>query len=249
MKKGFLLLILLGLLIQSCRKEDEIDYANVKTIIINGSFLNDKTSEPIKSALPSTWLYQKGRVFYRIPNSYRIIDGKIEDDGTFEIRIDTVDVHIEKKSINLVAYLNLYNHCDSNLNRCSREPAFKLPFSMFKQKLEGSTLFLSYDIRVHEMGKCTYDFTNIMDADSVRIEYDARFICNRKHDFKISNFTNIGSFKLKNDNWLFGLGQFIPNEDYTVIFSKMKGGKVTNKIEWKGRLNPVEDRIVKLKFD
>jgi hypothetical protein len=249
MKKGILLLMLIGLVVQSCRKEDDvIDYSQVKTIIINGTFLNEKTLQPITKELISNG-YQKGIVYYRIPNTYRLVNGQIKEDGTFEIRIDTVDLHLQKQSINFVAHLNLYTHCDTNMNRCGREPGFKLPFSMFKQKLEGNTLFLSYDIKFNEMGKCTYDITNVLDADSIRVEYDARFICNRKYDFKISNYINTGSFKLKNDNWSLGLSQFIPNEEYTVIFSKIKGGKTVKKIEWTGRLNALEDRIVKLKFD
>jgi hypothetical protein len=43
MKKSIILLILIGSTIQSCRKEDDaIDYSKVKSIIINGSYLNDK---------------------------------------------------------------------------------------------------------------------------------------------------------------------------------------------------------------
>jgi hypothetical protein len=249
MKKGALLLMLMGLLIQSCSKEnDEIDYSKVKTIVINGTFLNEKTSQPITKEL-MYYGYQKGFVYYRMPNSPRLVYGQIKEDGSFELRIDTVDLHIQKQSINFVAYLNSYSHCDTNMSRCSREPNFKLPFSIFKQKLEGNTLFLSYDIKFNEMGQCTFDFTNVMDADSIRLERDARYICNRKYDSKISHYINTSSFKLKNDNWSYGLSQFIPNEEYTVIFSKMKGGKVAKKKEWTGRMNPLEEKIVKLKFD
>jgi hypothetical protein len=135
------------------------------------------------------------------------------------------------------------------MNKCVKDIDYKLPFSIFKQKLEGDILYLNYDIRFHELSAGSFEISNIIDTDSIKVEYDFRIACDKNYTGKSVTNVNVSLNKTPLDKHTIRYSQFVPNQDYMLIFSKIKGGKVVKKIEWTGRFTPLEEKIVKLKFD
>jgi hypothetical protein len=249
MKNLILFSLLTAVLFSSCKK-DEIDLNKVDSIVISGRFVSSETGEPLSLSTLTGSLHYVVSMRYRTPNSIIpnfLPNDVVKPDGSYQFKVDSAAAFIEKQGINFYSYANNFTTCDANLIRCSRQPLFKMPFSIFEQKQEGSTLFLTYNIKLIAQASVSFAMTGLQSNDSLRVGYEYINPCSGSQSMveygqKIPTLT--GSFP-----YYYGLGQFTPNRDYKVKFSLIRDGSIVKTQEWQGLLAPLETLYVSMKMD
>ncbi len=252
MKKIILFSIALMSLFSACKK-DEIDLNKVDTIVIKGQFLSLETGNPLSLAtLVGNFGNNAAQLWYRMPssNKYQIpimMRDKVSNEGAFEFYVDSVSAFVQKQAINFVAFAPNHANCDTIMNRCSMEPTFKMPFSAFEQKQVGTTLFLTYNVKLTAQASLNFEIKGLAVNDSIAFRYEyinpcrsSIYLANHGHKVTVVNTQYPNSY---------GIGQFIPNRNYKITVSKLRDKKIIKTYDWEGQLEPRESRRVPLQMD
>jgi hypothetical protein len=213
----------LAALLFGCQKESrDLDYSIVKKIVIKGQMLGFN-GQPVF----------RGIVYSRLSNSQLTRPRFTDPAGLFEIPLDTIEEYIQKRGVNLSGSAPLYTNCDSNIIKCSLDPKFKMPFSLFKQSISNDTLYLHYNLSLTAMAQVNFAFEGAS-MDSMRFQH-AVFACkkgfNADYTQPFRQFTG------------FGIGADTPTD---ITLSGIKNGKVVKVVRLKETLKPLEQKSIKV---
>jgi hypothetical protein len=223
MKNVLFFTVCIAAVLFGCQKESrELDYSIVNKIVIKGQMLG-LNEQPVF----------RGLVYSRLSNTQLTRPRYTDLDGRFEIPLDTIEEYIQKRGVNLTGGASLYTNCDTNIIKCSMDPKFKMPFSLFKQSISNDTLFLEYNLNLKAMAQINLAFEGAP-MDSMRFQYTVSS-CNRSiYADYILRYHQLSGF---------GVGADAPID---ITLSGIKNGKVVTVKRLKETLKPLEYKTIKV---